>query len=245
MTEEITRTAPYGSFETTKNAIAGFAEGVPHRIDRSAFPGLAWNAASRLITGLKFLDLINDLGQPMPSLEKLATPDEAVRKRVLESILRTQYSKVFELDLTRTTPSLLAETFAEHYNATGDTLEKAVRFFLAACQYVGIPVSPLLTRAQRRSTAGANAGKPRKVTTTQKKPGTTGAADSMPVGPVMGAARRINLESGGTLSVSAAVDFLTLSASDRKFVFEVIDRLSEYENAHPVTAPSEDGDDDD
>jgi hypothetical protein len=240
MAEE-TRSAPYGAFETFKNATTSFAEGLPHRIDRSALPGLAWNATSRLISGFKFLELIDDSGAPQPALISLAAAtDEAERKRLLEPVIRRAYAEAFALDLTRMTPSLLAETFRQHYNATGDTLEKAVRFFLAACVYLDIPISPLLSRERRR---GIATSKPRKATA-PKKPGTTGAADAMPVGPVTGPTRKINLESGGTITVIAAVDFLTLSAADRQFVFEVIDRLSAYERDNPVVPPDENGDED-
>jgi len=46
-------------------------------------------------------------------------------------------------------------------------------------------------------------------------------------------AKTVKLSSGGSLSVSATADFFALSSDDRKFVFELIDKLDAYAKAHP------------
>lgn len=44
-----------------------------------------------------------------------------------------------------------------------------------------------------------------------------------------GTSRQVQLKSGGTLTVTASLDFFQLSADDRGFVFDLIDKLEEYE----------------
>lgn len=232
-------TAPYGAFSTMKrNAIEAFVEGVPERIDRSAFPGLAWNAITRLIGGLKFLGLIDDDGTPTPALLKLAVPDEAVRKAELEKLLRASYSEVFKLDLARTTPALLADTLGGAYNAAGDTREKALRFFLQAVVYAGVPVSPLLLRDQTRKPAVRIK---RRATA---RPSDAPLPTERTPEPSAGATRTIHLASGGRLTLTAAIDFLALTPSDRAFVFELIDKLATYALENPREADADDEQDD-
>ena len=46
-----------------------------------------------------------------------------------------------------------------------------------------------------------------------------------------GESRSVTLKSGGTLTLSASTKFLALSSTYRKFVFELIDKLEEYETS--------------
>ncbi len=228
MTDDAKRpTAPYGSWETTFNALQRFAEGVPPRVDRTAFPGLAWVAATRLLNGLRFLGLIDEEGRPQPMLSSVAIADEAARKYALGKILREQYAEAFKLDLARVTPAHLAETLGEAYNTKGDTREKAVRFFVAAATYAGIPLSPLLTREKGRKPSNGGAGRQRR---RQFPPPNTKSIFRVPdEAPGTEPTRVVRLKSGGVLTLTAAVDFLTLSADDRKYVFDLIDKLSAYQ----------------
>lgn len=47
--------------------------------------------------------------------------------------------------------------------------------------------------------------------------------------------RTINLQSGGTLTLTAEVHFTSLSPEDRKLVFELMDRFDEYSKATKKT----------
>lgn len=49
-----------------------------------------------------------------------------------------------------------------------------------------------------------------------------------------GTSRQVQLKSGGTLTVSASADFFQLNVEDRRFVFELIDKLEEYEKKNEV-----------
>src|SRR5689334_17195635 len=124
MADDTKMAAAYVAFPTFKTAIENMANAVvPNRIDRSAFPGFAGGVQSQLLASLKFLGLTNDDGRPTQLLHALAVKDESVRKQRLADLLRGRYADLFALDLTKTTPSELAERMGDSYGVSGDTKE--------------------------------------------------------------------------------------------------------------------------
>jgi hypothetical protein len=228
------RSAAYGSWGTMKNAFDGLAQGVHHRIDRTAFPGMSGGAQTALLAGLRFLGLINADGTPTPALHSLAVPDESARKKQIEAVLREKYADLFALDLTKVTPALLEERMGESYNVSGSTRDKAVRFFLQALEYLEIPVSPLFKKV---AASAPGATRKRRAVQRPKAGGEPLIGDDEDEGdddepPAPGTSRTVSLRSGGTLTVSASMDVFKLSVSDRGFVFGLIDKLDEYEQGN-------------
>ncbi len=222
--------AVYVSWQTFKNAIESLAEGIPNRIDRSTFPGLSGGVQSQLLAGLKFLGLITEDNKPTPGLHTLAVHDEETRKERLLALLQTRYSELFSLDLVKTTPNELSARMSEAYNVTGDTKEKAIRFFLSAVSYVGTPVSRLFKISGVTTTS--NGVRTRRRTPGRSKP----PAIAEPKNQIQpqGTSRVVSLASGGTLTLAASLDLFSLSPDDRKFVFELIDKLDGYEKEHSI-----------
>lgn len=240
--DEKTAAAVYVSWATFKNALDSLAQFTPNQIDRSTFPGMAWSVQNQLFTGLKFMGLMDDKGKPLPALQKVAVTDEAARKRELERILRDRYAELFKLDLTKTTPDQLKDEMQRVFTIKGDTSEKATRFFLSAVEYTGIPVSPLF----KPKAAGNGVIAPRKRRPRVKSPTPGGPLVDDPAdepSPTPGSSRVIALKGGGTLTLSASVDILKLRGDDRLFVFDIIDKLNQYEEANPPA--EDDGSDDD
>lgn len=217
---------PFSSFSTAIDQMAAF---MPNRIDRSAFPGFAGSVQTLLLQTLRFLGLMNGDGKPTPPLHALAVKDEAARKAALGKILRERYAKLFALDLMKVTPQELAEEMAEYYGVAGETKEKAIRFFLSAAAYAGIPMSPLLAKVKGPSGPGG----PRKRRANKPKPDTTKAPDDILILPDIGESHSVTLRSGGTLTLAASTKFFKLAAADRTFVFSLLDKLQEYEQANP------------
>jgi len=219
--------AVYVSSATFKNAIENLSHGIPNVIDRSAFPGQSWGVQAQLLAGLKFLGLTTDDGKPTPSLHELAVPDEAIRKKKLETIIRERYARLFALDLMKTTPVELERQMAESYNVTGDTREKAIRFFLSMVDYLEIPVSRFL----KPKSIGNGTPTPRRrraSTPRQRATEEPGEEEPSTVAPG-GTSKTVKLKSGGTLTVAASLDLFSLSDEDRTFVFELIDKLKKYQ----------------
>lgn len=223
--------AVYVGWTTFKNALDQLAQGIPNRIDRTCFPGQAGGVQSQLLAALKFLGLTDDEGKPSHSLHALAVGDEAARKEQLKKILQDRYVELFALDLTKTTPAQLSETMAASYNVSGETREKAIRFFLTAASYAGIAMSNLLLKAKPSTTNGSASrrrrpSRPReRILGSEEEAEYVEAIEKIPAGEF----RSVALKSGGTLTLSASAKFMSLSSADRNFVFGLIDKLEEYE----------------
>jgi hypothetical protein len=230
MAEEKRLSPPYGVFSTFKSSLERLAQGVPNQIDRSVFPGMAWNAQNQLMIGLRFLGLIDENGKPTQTLHKLAVADESKRKAHLDAIVRERYAPLFATDLMKTTPALLDQHVTEIYGVNGDTREKAVRFFLSVLAYLEIPVSPLFSKA-RSNSSGSGTTRRRRVTRPRPVEGSEEEDEQdEEEQPQSGESRSVALKSGGTLTLSASTKFVALSASDRKFVFDLFDQLAAYES---------------
>jgi hypothetical protein len=119
----------------------------------------------------------------------------------------------------------------EVYSITGDTRLKATRFFLSVAEYLNVQVSPLLLRDKTKPTGGGVTRK-RRVTRRTDVPDEDDLDDDLD--PALGESRTVALRSGGTLTLSASTKFMALSSSDRTFVFELIDKLGEYEKENPA-----------
>jgi len=225
--------AVYVAWSTFKNALESLAQGIPNRVDRSAFPGMAWGVQSQLLAGMKFLGLITEDHIPTPALHAVAVLDETARKERLKAILRERYPDLFALDLMKATPAQLTEQMGNSYSVAGETREKAMRFFLSAVEYAGIPVSRLFKPKGNGQAPGARrrrgVGRPKSAAT----PGQETATQDAKPGPSGGMSRTVKLKSGGTFTVSGSFDPFALVPEDRKFVFEMIDRLEQYEQGTP------------
>lgn len=229
--EKSEKAAVYVAWSTFKNALDSLAQGIPNRVDRSAFPGMAWGVQSQLLTGMKFLGLITEDHIPNPLLHGVAVLDETARKDKLRLILKERYTDLFALDLTKVTPAQLTEQMGTSYNVAGATRDKAVRFFLSAVEYVGVPVSRLF----KPKGNGTTPGRRRRVGRPKTAAATGPETIQEPIAPTGGTSRTVKLKSGGTFTVSGSFDPFALIPEDRKFVFDMIDRLEQYDQGEAKT----------
>lgn len=224
--------AVYVSWKTFENSIASLAKAeIPNVIDKTVFPGMAYSVQNQLFTGMRFLGLIDQENKPLQDLADLCNPVEEQRKEKLKEILHRRYQELFAINLKKTTPAEIEKKMAEAYGVVGDTKEKAVRFFVSAAEYVGVELSPLLSSGKKagQTTRPSGASK-RRVTRRQGVQPLTSPQNSD--GVHHGTSKTVRLQSGGTLTLSATLDLFALNTADRKFVFELIDRLDGY--AQPV-----------
>jgi hypothetical protein len=228
--------AVYVGWATFKSCILeGLTHGgLPNTINRSVFPGQSGGVQAQLLSSLKFLDLTDEKGKPTKALHDLTVPDESARKQALEAILRARYAAIFDLGIERTTMDELTKTMADSYGVSGDTKGKAVRFFLGAAQYAGIPLSAYLLKASggtngRRRTRRARTGDP--TPAPAAPPQFSATPQSTPAG---GSQHTISLVSGGSVTIAVSLDMFKLTPEDRAFVFGLIDKLTEYEKKNRV-----------
>lgn len=221
------KSAAYVSWVTFKNSLDKLGEGMPNRIDKTVFPGLSGGTLVQLLPALKFLGLTREDGTPTEALLTLVQKSELERKEQLRQIFHECYPELFSLDLTKATPSQLTEKMSAHYGVTGSTLLKATRFFLNGAVDLGIPLSKYLATAK-----GSGNGGTRRRIARKPKPATseTPAASAVQAAGAPTTSKTIRLETEGmTLTLIVPGNFGELTSSDRKFVFELMDKLEEYE----------------
>ena len=221
----------YVSWKTFQNSIDALSKAeIPNVIDKTVFPGMAFSVQNQLFTGMRFLGLIDEKNKPLQDLLDLANPVEEKRKEKLKEILQRRYSDLFAINLKKSTPGEVDKKMGESFEVVGDTKEKAVRFFLSASEYVGVELSPLL--ASKKPNGGkASVGRSKRGPRRQSQPPQFPPAPERP-----GTSKMVRLQSGGTLTISATLDLFALNPNDRKFVFDLIDRLDDYQQ--PTLGPT-------
>jgi hypothetical protein len=201
---------PYVPFRTFLAALETLERGCPNQLDRSVWPSSSGAIQGQLLGAFRFLGLMDEAQCPSAELRELIGKKES-RRALLRRILEKNYSTLVAMDLSRTSPHQLEEAMRQ-YGLTGATHKKALSFFLQAAQYAGLPLSVLL-RAKIRGSGGG----PR-----QRR------APAAEVATAIAAGKTVHLKSGGSVTLTTEVDLFSLSAEDRKFVFELIDRMQEY-----------------
>lgn len=234
-TKAKTAPAPYLPFLTFQGAIESLEQGVPKKLDRTIWRTQSGILQTQILMAFRFFDLVDDEDRPTQLLHDLVASKGDDRSALFIILLSTAYADLLAHDLTKMTPKMLDDAM-EQYNVTGETKRKAVTFFLKAAKFAGILMHPLLS-SQVRNTG------PRK--RRAKRPGyvaeMNGAADPayLPA-PTRGREKLVRLSSGGTVALSLSYDPFDLSEEDRKFVFELVDKLKAYAEANPPTDEPED-----
>lgn len=232
------RVPPYLPFKTFLSSLDTLSHGVPPKIDRSL-----WRSQSGVTQGLimhayRFFGLVDeeDGDKSTEYLEKVARyPDQ--RPSVLRFLLEANYDEILASgrhDISKMTMKMLDTVFEESFAVSGATKQKALAFFLKAARFADLPLSPYLL-SQMRNTG------PRKKRNGKGKlaplaPGETSGTTIVPVTPSTpgSESHSIRLVSGGTVTVSVSFNPFKMPTEDRAFVFSLIDKIQEYENAHPL-----------
>jgi len=237
-TENTTRTAPYVAFKSFCSAVQSLrSHGLPPTLNRTAWESRSGAEQSQILGALKFLGLTDDKGATQDSLKQLValTENSDEERQFYASLLRTSYDTVFKLDLQTETPKQLEDAIGQ-YGVSGKVKDRAVRFFLKAALFARIPLSSRLTADMRDlSSSEPDAAEtpvaPKTNGKTRKK-----RAPRIGVPPVTsntpdrsaGTSKTVRLKSGGTLTLSHTLELFSLNTEDRKFVFDLIDKLDGY-----------------
>ncbi|MFC2000729.1 hypothetical protein ACFLXE_08285 [Chloroflexota bacterium] len=163
----ISTAPPYVSFKTFLSFLDWPIEDnieLPNQLDRSFWSKrMSGSRGPQLMGALRFLYLVDENNRPLSDLEEMVQ-DQTLGREIRKRILRQQLQKCYEgtlhgLDLEKTTSGQLEERFRK-YSITGETLRKAVAFFIQAAEYCGIPLHSHISK-KTRSTRNADAAKKR------------------------------------------------------------------------------------
>lgn len=207
---------PYVPFKTFLTAIETFERGLPAQLDRSLWPSYSGAIQGQLLNAFRFLSLVDEADCPTAAMRELVARRDQ-RRVLLRRILESRYAQVIALDLARISPRQLDEAMRQ-YGLSGVTHKKALSFFLQAAAFAGLPMSPLLRGRTRATSAPSRRQRP----------------DPAPARQATGApalSRSVALRGGGTVTITASVDLFKLEGEDRRFLFELIDRLKDYEGS--------------
>jgi hypothetical protein len=166
-----------------------------------------------LLGSYRFFGLIDEDDKPTAALSKFASATE-IRPKIVAEMLKASYPEIMSHDLTTMTFPILDELIEKH-NVSGGTKKKAMTFLLQAAKYANLPMSTFI---QTRSS-----GPRRRRTRNGEEP-----VDTPITRTEEGEKKVVELNSGGTVTLIVSVDFLSLSEADRRFVFELVDRLKSY-----------------
>jgi hypothetical protein len=215
-------TPPYLPYRTFLSSLDRLAEGVPPRIDRGIWKNQTGTIQSLIMGAYRFFGLIDDQSKPTKKLHDLVAhrdnPNEYVK-----AILEEKYAEVIKHNLSTMTEALINEYFGAVFGVDGDTKRKSITFFLQAAKSVGMPLSTFLQSQVRVRTTGSRR---RRRENDAIEPDELEDDDQI---QQSGEAKTVELRSGGTLTLSASVKFFDMASEDRTFVFDLIDKLRDYE----------------
>jgi hypothetical protein len=135
---------PYAAYRSFRNYIDSLRQGIPSQIDRSVMRNMSGALQSQLAATLRYLGLVNALGQPTDRLSRVVHSEGSERTGVFRDIAKVAYPFLFDgFDLKSATPKMLSDKFAS-MNASGGTIGKCVAFFIALAKDGEIPLAPHL-----------------------------------------------------------------------------------------------------
>lgn len=224
-------TPPYLPYRTFLSSLDRLAEGVPPRIDRGIWKNQTGTIQSLIMGAYRFFGLIDDQSKPTKKLHDLVAHRDKPNEYV-KAILEEKYAEVIKHNLLTMTEALINEYFESVFGVDGDTKRKSITFFLQAAKAVGMPLSTFLQTQVRVRTTGTRR---RRRDNDAIEPDEVEDDDQT---PQTGEAKTVELRSGGTLTLSASVKFFDMASDDRTFVFELIDKLRDYEHKQQKPAQS-------
>jgi hypothetical protein len=234
------KTAPYLPFRTFLSSLDTFAQGLPVILDRTIWRSQAGVTQGLIMNTYRFLGLVDEEDAPTDALEAMVRQTEQ-RPAVLRGLIEATYGDEFGLDFSTTTPKVLEDMFVDSYAVTGATKQKAITFFLKAARFANITLSPFLLTQIRNTAARKRRVKGKDVGVVIGKENGNNSIDTS-LNSSAAVTHKIDLVSGGTLTVSITANPFKMPQKDREFVFSLIDKLQEYENTQQSAEESDEED---
>lgn len=220
MTTERKAVAAYIPHKTLMTATEVLEQGLPRRLDRSAFPSFSGSMQSWLLSSFTFLGFTDENGYVQPLLDEwVARPEN--RKELMGRILREKYGEVVRLAREHGTPQQLRDEI-EKLGVSGTTTQRAVRFFISSAEFAGIDLPPSWKKA-RFAVGSARRRKSNNIPTREADQEEGDDLDES------GQGETVSLASGGTVTLTVNANLLRLTPPDRAWLFGLIDKFQSYD----------------
>ncbi|WP_146076707.1 hypothetical protein [Rathayibacter tritici] len=226
---------PYMSFQTFWSFIDELAsKPLPPRIDRSLMNSRSGTDQANLSMALASFGLTGEDGTVQSNLIDLVQTPTDERKAKFGRLVGQYYSAALDLSEQNGTEADLRRAFTESWPsiASSDTRRKAITFFLHAARAADIPLSPHFPTTR----AGSGApGVPHPLRVSKRRTPTTPVqtppAENRALASVGGHFQRVELRSGGEVTLSYDVSLFDLDTYDQNFVLELIGAVKNYRSA--------------
>ena len=127
--------------------------GIPNRVDASLLKSFSGSVIKQVISALRFLSLTNESARPQAALKELCDSYGTEQwPGALSGVLRRVYAPMFAIDLAKASAGEINQTFRTAFNVDGETLRKALTFFLNACRDAQITLSPYVLKGAKQRT---------------------------------------------------------------------------------------------
>lgn len=124
--------------------------GTPYPIDEIAVQHVSSSMRRQVLSGLRFLRLIDARGRALPGLKSLVVAYETPAwPTVLTSVLKVAYEPLFQHDLGTMSPTVFQRLFRSQYPSTDGVTRKAITFFISAARSAQIPLNGDLFEGRR------------------------------------------------------------------------------------------------
>lgn len=240
---EVVFKPPYIAFQTFWGFVENLAtQPLPPQIDRSMMSNKSGSDQNNLLLTLRSFRLIDEDSNVMPGLVQLAGAQPDRRKELLGDLVLLYYRPALAVSEANGTEKQLNDSFREHFGLEApETRRKAIAFFLHAARTSEISLSSYFPKTRPGSGAP---GAPRLARRTVRKkvvpPGTpTGTPPDTSPPAAERPATSVTLGNGGTVTLSANVNPLTLRGQDRIFFYKIVDAFEEFADSHSVAPDGE------
>jgi len=227
--------APYAPPATVMHVIDRHRQVAIPRFDVATLErvGVSKSLAPRTAQTLRLLGLIDEEGNPTAVFEELRKSSTPDFQPTLARIVREAYKPVFDiLDPTNASTSEIEDSF-RHFTPAGQR-GRMVTLFIGLLDGAGLRDGALKKEPTARRRVPVP---PRKVSQSDNVVPALSQANELSVEPSKatrydeGDTYRIQLNSGGSVSVVMDVNLFRMSSEDREFVIDLVDRLKNYQSA--------------
>lgn len=151
----------YGSYAGMKSQITRMREnGVPPILDRSFFGSISGSLVAQIRGQLRFLGLIDAEFKPTSTLRAIEGTDDAQAKEMLKRAAEQAYATQVALAQQNGTHGQLVDSFKKA-GLTGETINRAIAFYLALTEDLGLPKSPHFKKASSSASKPSTPRRPR------------------------------------------------------------------------------------
>lgn len=227
---------PYLSLTTLINFLDRWGDGpVPPRIDKTALDNYSGGTQAILMSVLRQIGFVDADGIVQPSLRE-AVKDPSARKAHLSRWARQFYAEQIELAEQGATAGMLHESMATR-GFSGSTLRKAVVFYLALVDYLGLPNSPHFRAPKQSATASSRKRTPRTTPTVSSPPAPVVFAEQATTLP--GETRVFIIGDLATITVTVEAQWMKLPLDTITTIREAVDKLQDLDTILSDAEPDE------